>query len=245
MVTHSFQRKEKKYFLTGTQMEHLLADLKAHMDLDQYCKNGKWYLIRNIYYDTADNHLIRLSTNKPSYKEKLRVRKYGTYGDQNPLYFLEIKKKINGIVSKRRVALKEEELQNLITDHRIPQKKNYLDHQILNEIAYFLTYRHVQPTLFLSYERLAFFAKENTSFRITFDRNIIARRHDFEWDHDQCEKELLEKDQYLMEVKVSQAMPLWFASLLSKYHIYPISFSKYGAEYKKEMQLKGATQYVH
>ena len=245
MITNSFQRKEKKYFLNRNQLEHLIADLSEYMTLDQYCKNGNWYLIRNIYYDTNDNHLIRLSTNKPSYKEKLRVRKYGSYDDLNPRCFLEIKKKINGIVSKRRVALQEQELNDFISNHVVPTKEKYLDHQILNEIAYFLTYREVKPAIFLSYERLAFFAKDDATFRVTFDRNIVSRRHDFKWNHDTYERRLLQEDQILMEVKVTNAMPLWFAALLSKYHIYPISFSKYGAEYKKEMEMKGAMQYVH
>jgi hypothetical protein len=39
-----------------------------------------------------------------------------------------------------------------------------------------------------------------------------------------------------MEVKISEAMPLWFARLLSKYEIYPTSFSKYGNFYKKQLK---------
>ena len=35
---------------------------------------------------------------------------------------------------------------------------------------------------------------------------------------------------YLMEVKISDAMPKWFVDLLSKYGIYNTSFSKYGMD---------------
>ena len=39
-----------------------------------------------------------------------------------------------------------------------------------------------------------------------------------------------------MEVKISDSMPLWFAKLLSKYEIYPTSFSKYGNFYKRQLK---------
>ena len=47
---------------------------------------------------------------------------------------------------------------------------------------------------------------------------------------------LLQDGQRLMEVKISNAMPLWFARLLSKYEIYPTSFSKYGNFYKRQLR---------
>ena len=36
-----------------------------------------------------------------------------------------------------------------------------------------------------------------------------------------------------MEVKISGAVPLWFAKIISGLNIYPVSFSKYGTEYKQ------------
>ena len=38
---------------------------------------------------------------------------------------------------------------------------------------------------------------------------------------------------YLMEIKISGAVPMWFTRCLSDLHIYPVSFSKYGTEYKR------------
>ena len=38
-----------------------------------------------------------------------------------------------------------------------------------------------------------------------------------------------------MEIKVSGAVPMWFAKIISGLNIYPASFSKYGTEYKKYM----------
>ncbi|MFR2511216.1 MAG: VTC domain-containing protein [Lachnospira eligens] len=36
-----------------------------------------------------------------------------------------------------------------------------------------------------------------------------------------------------MEVKISGAVPLWFTKIISGLNVYPVSFSKYGTEYKQ------------
>ena len=86
---NTFKRYEKKYILTKAQKEALEERIKGHMELDAFCKKNNHYLIRNIYYDTLTNDLIHMSVEKPVFKEKLRVRKYGTYGDGRDEYFLE------------------------------------------------------------------------------------------------------------------------------------------------------------
>ena len=45
-----------------------------YMEMDAFCKDGKFYSINNIYFDTENNDLIRTSIDKPAYKEKLSLR---------------------------------------------------------------------------------------------------------------------------------------------------------------------------
>ena len=140
---NTFKRYEKKYILTKEQKEALEERIQSHMELDSFCKKNKNYLIRNIYYDTDNNELIHMSTNKPVFKEKLRVRKYGTYNDGKDEYFLEIKRKSEKIVYKRRVILTKEELDNFINNGIIPKRDSYLDNQVSKELKYLLnTYSH-------------------------------------------------------------------------------------------------------
>ena len=82
------------------QQRFLLEGLAPYMKRDAYGA----YTICNIYYDTGDWRLIRKSLEKPVYKEKLRVRSYGVpTGDDK--VFVELKKKYDGVVYKRRVAM--------------------------------------------------------------------------------------------------------------------------------------------
>ena len=98
-IQYSFARYEKKYFLTPAQQAAVLEGLRAHAAPDEFGS----YTICNLYYDTDDWSLIRASLEKPVYKEKLRVRSYGTPA-QDAEVFAEIKKKCEGVVYKRRIS---------------------------------------------------------------------------------------------------------------------------------------------
>ena len=96
--TAVFKRVEKKYLISEEQYQQLRERLEPYMNIDEYG-------LHNIYYDTDQYNLIRHSIEKPMYKEKLRVRSYGIpNADSN--VFVEIKKKYNGVVYKRRISMK-------------------------------------------------------------------------------------------------------------------------------------------
>lgn len=105
MSIKTFKRLEKKYLLTMEQYEELRKRMEPYMTYDEYCPDGALYSIYNIYYDTDDYRLIRASLAKPYYKEKLRLRSYSPLSSEDSPVFLELKKKVGGIVTKRRAAL--------------------------------------------------------------------------------------------------------------------------------------------
>lgn len=232
MAIFSFKRVEEKYLITEAQKQELLKEIYQHMQLDEYCVNERPYLIQNIYYDTINNDLISNSISKPSFKQKLRVRKY----ENQDFCFLEIKKKSDGVVGKRRVALSFVELDDFINHHIIPQREKYIDKAVIGEISYLLNIYTVIPKIYISYERLGFFDQRNRDFRITFDNKIHTKRHNLQFDTNDYELDLLEKDTYIMEIKSTTNFPLWLVEKLSSMHIYPRSFSKYGQEYKRYLK---------
>lgn len=104
--------------------------------------------------------------------------------------------------------------------------------QITREIAYFMElYAPLQPAMFISYEREAFFGADDRDLRITFDRNILWRDHDVELADGVYGAPVLDPGTVLMELKVAAAVPLWISALLARERIYPVSFSKYGRAY--------------
>lgn len=227
-----FSRFEVKYAINTAKKDILIAALQENMVADKYNVGGKPYTICNIYYDTDDNYLIQKSVSKPVYKEKLRLRGYGV---PNPgdLVFLEIKKKYKGVVNKRRTRLELEEAMRFTLSGEIPEQKPYINSQVMNEIKYFMSIYDLKPKLYLAYDRLAFFDKNDSEFRVSFDTNIRTRRYDLRLDAGDYGEKMFDDDVWLMEVKINKNLPLWFTRLLDENEIYHSSFSKYGTEYAR------------
>lgn len=235
VATEIFNRYEEKYIITDEVYRQLKPQLEKFMELDEHSRNGSFYTICNIYYDTPDNDLIRKSIERPTYKEKLRLRSYGVVSPSDNVY-LEIKKKYNGYVFKRRLSITLNEANCYLENRQRPESMSFKSEQVLNEIDFMVSrYSGLQPAVFLSYDRNALFGVEDKSFRITFDTNIRSRRYDLSMDKGIYGDLLLPQDQWVMEVKIRNVVPLWLAELLSEHKIYPVSFSKYGTEYKKTL----------
>ena len=124
-IQSCFERYEKKYMLTPAQLRVMLTGMKAHMVPDQYGK----YTICNIYYDTPDWRLIRASLEKPVYKEKLRVRSYGVAAPEGKV-FVEIKKKFDGVVYKRRITAPAPLVSPLLTGQLEPDRFGQIGREI-------------------------------------------------------------------------------------------------------------------
>lgn len=227
MVQKVFNRIEKKYLLNKEQYEAIRIELLEYMEVDKY----GLHTIRNIYFDTDTQELIRTSIEKPAYKEKFRIRCYGEPKETSDI-FLEIKKKYKGLVNKRRITLKPKEAEAYLFEGKKPD----LESQIFDEIDYFFQRYELKPALYLAYDKIALFGKEDEEFRVTFDQRIRSRRENLTLFDDTNTELLLDKECYLMEVKIPDAMPLWFVDILSKLEIRNTSFSKYGNIYMKEVK---------
>lgn len=229
MMEEVFRRIEKKYLLTQKQKSELLNIIK------QYIQQNKYYFssICNVYYDTERYDLIRQSIEKPLYKEKIRIRSYKVPTvDDN--VFIEIKKKFEGVVSKRRISIKLKSLYNYLEKGIIPKANK----QIFKELDYCFKKYNLISQMYISYDRYSYCGKEDDSFRITFDTNIKFRDYDLNLEKGIYGETLIDNKTYLMEVKSLRNMPIWFTNALSKLEIYPISFSKYGIIYENKYLLK-------
>ena len=222
-----FKRVEKKYLLTEDQCAELLARIEEHIQPDEYSD----YTISNVYFDTDCSDLIRTSLEKPPYKEKLRIRSYGTPKPEDTV-FLEMKKKWDGVVYKRRVEMPYEAAQTYLEKGDYPEK---YDCQILREIDHMIKHYDLKPSLFLAYDRLAYVLKEDTAIRFTIDRRIRSRREKIRLADGDAGELLYEDGKCLLEIKAPQTLPLWFAKTLAELKIFPRSFSKYGRIYEANL----------
>lgn len=220
-----FKRYEMKYMMTRRQRKAVLEAMLPHMKLDDFGHTT----IRNVYFDTDSYILVRRSIEKPVYKEKLRIRSYKKAEAQDEV-FIELKKKYDDVVYKRRESLSQlETLEWLGRGTPFPKST-----QIGNEIDYFFhLYQTLRPKVFLSYEREAFYALDGSDLRVTFDENILARQEELALSREVWGEPLTDADKVLMEIKTSGGIPLWMTHVLAQEKIYKTSFSKYGTAYEK------------
>ena len=239
-IINVFARHEIKYILTADQRRTVMRGIKDRMIPDPHGIST----IRNIYYDTPDYRLIRRSLEKPNYKEKIRLRSYGS-PTEDTVVFLELKKKFDKVVYKRRVELKERDAEKYMAGElgldefkeRIAEVSNP---QIAKEIDYFKSiYKNLKPMVYLSYDRCAYFSEEDESLRITFDKNIRWRGNDVRLTSAEGGEDLLAEGESLMEIKTATALPIWLVEVLNQAKARPASFSKYGNAYKSIVEKEG------
>ncbi len=227
-----FKRTEIKYLMDEDQFEKLFLFLSDMARVDQYGLSR----INNIYYDTPDYRLIRTSLEKPVYKEKIRLRTYGeTHNDTNS--FIEIKKKYDGVVYKRRISGSYLDAYEYMSGRR----GRLDDSQISKEIESFVKgYKNLIPAMTICYDRIAMAGIEDESFRVTFDTNIEWNNRclDLRWVNrkgvllpQSRGRQITKPGQYMMEIKVTNALPMELSKKMSELGIFPVSFSKYGKAY--------------
>ena len=224
-----FKRVEKKYLLTEAQYERLLSRIGPHLRPDEYGRST----VVSLYLDTPDRRIIRSSIEAVDYKEKLRLRCYGTASPDSTV-FLELKKKFGGVVYKRRAAMRLTEAEGYLQRGVKP-----FESQILSEIDWAMQlYGRPQPATLIACEREAWFDEEHPDLRLTFDRNIRYRETELRLERGAAGRTLLPAETVLLEIKTAGAMPLWLAAALDAEGILPGSFSKYGTAYTRSLEEK-------
>ena len=237
----NFKRKEIKYLLTQTQYDELMTRIKKLARVDAYGETR----ILNIYFDTPDFNLIRTSLEKPVYKEKLRIRTYGT-PDAGTSAFVEIKKKYDGVVYKRRISLPYEEALDYMTKGTPASRAYGNSEQIIGEIdAFMQQYEDLEPKMMISYDRIAMEGIFNPELRITFDTNICWRTNHLDLRNGGRGTQLLAPGEHLMEIKIAGAMDMEIATMLSELGIFPTSISKYGKGYVDMVKMAVARQVAY
>ena len=225
------KRYEIKYLMDKEQTEYLIKSIEGRLFPDQYGETT----IASLYYDTPDKRLIRESLEKPAFKEKIRLRSYGKASDESPV-FLELKRKTEGIVYKRRIQSTVPAVAGFF------ERRGTIceDGQIQREITYFRDlYKDLIPSCLIMYERTAYY-EANGDLRLTVDKNPRYRTDRLVLNDKMDGTALLPEGWTILEVKVQGSMPLWLAEVLSRGKIYQSSFSKYGEAYKKQMMKKAA-----
>lgn len=230
---NTYKRREMKFLLDEERYELLLDKVSQYMTEDEF----GLHTIMNIYLDSANDDLIRGAVEKPVYREKLRLRAYGSAAEDGSEAFLEIKKKFMGVTYKRRLGGCYKELFDYVTEGKVPTLPDYEHWQVFSEIDYLIKRLGLIPRIVICYDREAFYGDDDSEFRLTFDGNIRVRRDSLDL-REGCGGAPLQGAPFrVMEVKSAGAVPMWLVRTLSENKIYQGSFSKYATAYGLEQKL--------
>ena len=215
----TFHRFEEKYLLSPFSYQRLRQSLDTIMEEDACgC-----YTVNNLYFDTDNYDIIHTSALKPALREKLRLRWYSRTDTASDIS-REIKYKYRSRVYKRRSLLKPSGTDRLLEHNGTPGR----GHSAKEVDCTFKPY-HPTPKLLLAYDRETLKSSQETGLRITFDRNIRWRDHDFKMSSGSYGTPLMPEDTVFMEIKAYGDLPIWLTEILTAENIYPASFSKYAS----------------
>ena len=212
------KRYELKFKLSKEQLAFFKSEISKYMKVDQYGLTT----ISSLYFDTPDCSLINKSIEKPKFKEKIRLRAYGPATETSPV-FLEIKRKLDNIVYKRRIRTTEEEVNKFLSSDYEFEKE-----QISRELKAFKEeHPHLEPKYLIIVDRVAYY-QEDSDLRITIDTNPKYRTTDLNLHTSTEGIPLIEDGGAILEIKVQYSVPTWLSKILAEGKIYKTSFSKVG-----------------
>jgi len=210
-------RQEVKYLISRASHDALLRDLANHLVPNKFFAQT----IHNVYFDNDTNDLILRSIEKKEFKDKLRLRAYHMDGELgNPL--IELKKKYKGTSYKRRIKLTIEQARDLING-------GALNHtgQIADEMRFLIARTGCTPKMYIGYDRASYDVVGHDDLRITFDSNVRCRTTNLDFAPNPADKNIIDADHYILEIKAADTFPLWLTDALTRNGIFPQSFSKY------------------
>ncbi|MBC7815420.1 MAG: polyphosphate polymerase domain-containing protein [Planctomycetaceae bacterium] len=190
--------------------QHLDADPHAGGELDD------GYHVNSVYLDTPNFDTFRRS---PFFRRrKFRLRRYG--GEAT--IWLELKRKRNGQVRKRRVSVTEADLSQRIAQPHDPEWDGAWFYRRLEK-------RQLRPVCQVTYRRFARIGTSATGpIRLTIDGDLFANGAD-DWQVPSAplSGESLLSGRRIVEFKFRDALPAAFRSLIQDLRLVPTAFSKY------------------
>ena len=236
-------RVEEKYLITKQDKTALMKAVSKRLNHDEYYKEE----ILSLYLDTDNFDLAIKTIDRPNFREKVRVRSYNVPTKSKEVFF-EVKTKLkigkDKIGNKRRLVIPLKDFyayidkgQDLVKIAEKASNGDAQQMQVARELDYLIRYFKLKPKLIIVSDRTAFRGKDDHGFRLTFDENLRFRLNKLKLEKGgEGEKYFPNtsdpKHSIIMEVKTMHAMPPWFVDELSRLHIYPVRFSKYGKIYQ-------------
>jgi hypothetical protein len=211
-------RHEYKFVIPYEEMLSLRNKLNKLLDID---RDYDGYMIRSLYFDSADDIDYYEKLNGEMNRKKVRLRIYDPNGE---LVKLELKAKYDYHQLKESLIIKKEEAKELI-------KGNYqvllnYNEDLAKRIYLILMEGYYKPKVIIEYKRIAYMGKGTT--RITFDFEIKSSTNIEDFFEDDINYiETVDRKDIVLEVKFDRLLEPYISDIINKYISRGQSVSKY------------------
>jgi hypothetical protein len=222
-------RHECKYFMRPELMDPVRAFIRPFVDVDSFANRFREhrYPICSLYLDTPDLSLYHGTIHGHKNRYKLRVRSYSDEPDAS--LFFEVKRRLDGIVMKRRWGIDRPEAVKFLTGHVGASNQSQSDDDSSpSEFQILRALTGARPVIRVKYMREPYNALGGTSARITFDTDLhysVTPLPDVSLNGPGWNQVPLEGP--ILEIKFTGSCPAWVGDLIRKFDLRRISIPKY------------------
>lgn len=246
------ERHEAKYIVHPSQvpairefiMPFVVPDPNATGDLPEY-------LVTTLQMDSDDMSLYRAKEVEAINRFKLRVRTYDTHG-KCPC-FLEIKRKLRGVIVKSRATVPSTIWSGDLIAHperAFPMRSRAEENNLLNFVR--LTRQiGARPIVRIRYRRESYLGKFDNYARVTFDNDmkyqnastwdVLGEPNQRWWNMDSTTALNRDFPGVILELKTYNDAPLWMLDLVERFDLTRIGFCKYFTAVRLDSLFTGAT----
>lgn len=223
-------RYECKYLVSPPIASEIRRFISPFMVPDRYARDraGYRYPISSLYLDTDDLHLYWQTVAGELNRFKLRARSYSD--DPASPIFLEVKRRVNDVIIKRRVKLERGDALAVLTNPGAWRRKA-ATRDLIADLACFAGHVDVskaKPFLRVRYEREAYESMHGDPLRLTLDTDVA-------W-HPTARVDLgmngsgwlpTPMPGLILEIKFTDTRPSWVGEMIRTFDLYRQSVAKY------------------
>lgn len=215
-------RHEWKHEISYSDMLAVRQRLRAVAKPDAFAPAGR-YEIRSLYLDTPEDKALREKLDGVNRREKFRIRYYNRDASR---IFLEKKSRCNGLGSKERAVMTDQEAQALV-DEDYGWMRESAD-ALIRELYRKMTVQRLRPRTIVDYTREPFtYGPGNV--RVTLDYHIRTGLNCIDFLNPDCVTVPAGEAPIILEVKWDEFLPAVIRDAVQLTGRRAQAFSKYAA----------------
>jgi hypothetical protein len=230
-------RFEYKFVIDEPLAKNVCDFARTRLEPDDYAKSSsdRSYPVHSLYLDSPNRVLYQQTADGLKNRFKLRIRFYD--GDPQGPVFLEVKRRISGVIAKQRAVLDRPTVRSML-EGLWPDPSQLLDDGRKDRSAAALqTFREgcesvgAGPSIYVCYRREAYVSPDSNHIRVTFDRHLMGSPFDWETSFVPPGEGLHPKvgngDRIILELKFTDRFPAWMEELVQTFNLHRRSVPKY------------------